>query len=165
VRRASLVAEVVATATLLAVFVWAPERGREAFRIFVPVSVAIAIHAIVLDVFAKAPLKVDRRRSHRSGPEVPLKDLRFLEATVAVSPSSARETYHRLRPLIREIAADGLAMRHGIDLDQDPIRARAVLGDDAWELVRTGHPGPPPALARGPDRARLERVVSALEGS
>ena len=38
-------------------------------------------------------------------------------------------------PCLRAIASDAL-LRRGIDLDEAPERAEALLGPDAWELVR-----------------------------
>ena len=46
-----------------------------------------------------------------------------------------------LRPIVREIAAARLA-RHGVSLDRQPERARALLGAQTWELVRPDREAP-----------------------
>jgi hypothetical protein len=70
---------------------------------------------------------------------------------------------HRLRPRLTGVAAGLLASRSGIDLTREPERARAVLGDEAWELVRPADG--PPADREGPgvDPGSLQRTIVALE--
>jgi hypothetical protein len=69
---------------------------------------------------------------------------------------------YRLRPRLRELATGLLESRHGIVLDDEPEAARALLGDEAWELLRPDRPTPK-ERARGPSPAALERVVVSLE--
>jgi len=89
--------------------------------------------------------------------------LAHLEREVSIAGSSAFDEHQRLRPAVAEIAADLLASRRGIDLGREPDRARAVLGDDVWELIRPDRPQPTDKLERGIDEAGLERVVASLE--
>ena len=77
--------------------------------------------------------------------------------------SAAFDLHYRLRPTLIELAAALLSARRGIDLEQEPDRAHAVLGDDVWDLVRPDRPQPLERLGVGIDAAHLERVVSALE--
>ncbi len=67
----------------------------------------------------------------------------------------------RLRPVLREIAAARLA-RHGVRLELDDDRARELLGDELWEIVRPGRSLPEdrfgPGLSRGELRGLLERL-------
>ena len=76
--------------------------------------------------------------------------------------SSAFDVHYRLRPALVELAAGLLSSRRGIELETDPARARAVLGDDVWELVRPDRPQPTERDAAGIDPASLDRVVEAL---
>jgi hypothetical protein len=69
----------------------------------------------------------------------------------------------RLRPILRDIAAHRLRARYGVDLDDEPARARELVGTAAWELVRPERQPPEDRLARGPAVAELERVVGELE--
>jgi hypothetical protein len=68
-----------------------------------------------------------------------------------------------LRPTLREAALTLLAAGRGVSLDRQPERARQLLGEETWELVRADRE--PPRDPRGPglDRARLERVLTSLE--
>ena len=77
--------------------------------------------------------------------------------------SAAFDVHYRLRPTVTELAAELLSARRGIDLEREPERARAVLGDDAWELVRPDRPQPAERHGAGIDEATLDRVVTALE--
>lgn len=63
---------------------------------------------------------------------------------------------------IREIARDRLLVRRDIGLDQEPVRARKVLGEQVWELIS------PDELHQtlrwqSVDPTRLAQVVAALE--
>ena len=88
-------------------------------------------------------------------------DLRRLEQTLYFASASATDLHHRLRPLLREIAALRLAERHGVALDAEPERARAVLGPDLWEVVRPDR-AEPVGPARGLDPATLRSLVDTL---
>ena len=77
--------------------------------------------------------------------------------------SAAFDVHFRLRPVIAELAAELLSSRRGIDLERDPDRAHAALGDDVWELVRPDRPQPAERHGSGIDEAQLGRVVTALE--
>jgi hypothetical protein len=84
------------------------------------------------------------------------------ENLVAVAVSSAGDTHWRLRPVLRDVAAAALHGR-GIDLDGDPDAARAMLGDEAWEVVRPDRPKPDDAFGPGIAPDALERVLAVLE--
>lgn len=99
-------------------------------------------------------------RSSRQAPET-LRELTRIENDVIHGSETYGDFRRRLQPLLREIAADRLAARHGIDPVRHPERARAVLGDETWDVLR------PDAdfagAARGLPRARLRVVVDRLE--
>ena len=86
-----------------------------------------------------------------------------LEREASMAGSAAFDVHFRLRPTITGLAAELLSARRGIDLAQDPERAHAVLGDDAWDLVRPDRPQPSERHGAGIDEATLDRVVTALE--
>jgi hypothetical protein len=69
----------------------------------------------------------------------------------------------RLRPVLREVAAQRLAA-HGIDLDLDPGPAAARLGTELWELVRQDHALPRDRHGPGIEPAALRAIVERLEG-
>jgi hypothetical protein len=62
----------------------------------------------------------------------------------------------RLQPLLFDLATHRLRTRRGIELIEDPERARAALGDDPFQFLTD--------VVTEPIRAsRLERVITAIE--
>ena len=92
-----------------------------------------------------------------------VQQLARLEREVGLGLANAFDLHSRLRPTLRETAAGLLAARHGIDLDAQPERAREVLGEDAWEIVRADRPRPVDRTARAADLATIDRTITALE--
>jgi hypothetical protein len=86
-----------------------------------------------------------------------------LERRVLLATETSFEVHYRLRPTLREIAAHRLSTHRGIDLDHDVEAAEAVLGPDAWELVRPDRPPPHDRLGKGKPLAELRAAVDALE--
>ena len=71
--------------------------------------------------------------------------------------------HYRLRPILREIAQQRLATRHGLTLDRDTAASRAVVGEETWELVRPDREPPDLRYAPGVHAGELRHVVAALE--
>ena len=82
---------------------------------------------------------------------------------VALAQAGGFDVHFRLRPRLRDIAAAGLAMQSGIDLDREPERAREKLSPETWELVRPDRPRPERVGTTGIDTASLAAVVGELE--
>ena len=74
---------------------------------------------------------------------------------------TAFDLHYRLRPTLVEIARNRLAGR-GVSFENER-RARSVLGDEAWELLRPGREPPRDRNAPGIGTDELGRVVSVLE--
>lgn len=91
-----------------------------------------------------------------------IRPLEELEHAVEFSLGTAFDVHFRLRPHLRAIAAHRLAIR-GVSLDGQPGRARAVLGEEAWDLVRPGRPEPADRNGRGLDLGQVRRVVDVLD--
>ncbi len=89
-------------------------------------------------------------------------DLGAIAELVAGGRSSGADVHRRVRPLMREIAAARLA-RRGIGLDRDPEPARALLGDELWELVRVDRAPPVTRDAPGMTLAQLAALTDRLE--
>lgn len=85
-----------------------------------------------------------------------------VERTVALAPGTAFDTHFRLRPLLQTLAR-GLLLRRTVDLDRAPARAAALLGPEAWELVRPDRPVPEDRIAPGVPIATIERALDGLE--
>jgi hypothetical protein len=62
-----------------------------------------------------------------------------------------------VRPVLAELARDRVRRYHGIDLTDEPARAREVLGEDLWQALT----GP---LSAAPTTADLDRWLTRLEG-
>jgi hypothetical protein len=89
--------------------------------------------------------------------------LSVMEDDVALAQAGGFDVHFRLRPRLREIAAAGLAVQSGIDLDRQPERAREKLSPETWELVRPERPRPEREETVGIDTASLAAVVDELE--
>jgi hypothetical protein len=76
---------------------------------------------------------------------------------------NAFDLHHRLRPLVREIAAARLARWHGVELEGRPERARELVGARTWELVRPDREPPHDRHAPGWSETELAELVDELE--
>jgi hypothetical protein len=92
----------------------------------------------------------------------PLAQLRAIERSVALSQSSALEFEHRVQPQLRRTAAERLRLRHAVDLDRDPDSARSLLGEPAWRLITTRHPGDD-RTSRAPSIDVILQAIARLE--
>ncbi|TMF85552.1 MAG: hypothetical protein E6I11_05805 [Chloroflexi bacterium] len=68
-----------------------------------------------------------------------------------------------LQGTLREIAAQRLLVNHRVVLERDPDRARKILGDDAWQLVRPTPEGSDQPRWDAVTIAQLDAVTDALE--
>jgi len=95
-------------------------------------------------------------------PERPA-ELERLEREVYLSLGTGFYLHHRLRPLLREIAAHRLLVRHGVDLDSRDETARPLLGETAWDWLRSDRPEPRDRWGAGPPLKVLREVVDVIE--
>ena len=89
-------------------------------------------------------------------------DRERLDRVVTIATTHAGDLHLRLRPILREIAADGLH-RHGVELDAQPQAAQKLLAPETWELVRPDRPRPDDAFAPGLAPKRLDAILDDLE--
>src|SRR5439155_19442179 len=68
-----------------------------------------------------------------------------------------------LQGTLREIAAQRLLVNHRVVFERDPDRARKILGDDAWQLVRPTPEGSDQPRWDAVTIAQLDAVTDALE--
>jgi hypothetical protein len=95
-------------------------------------------------------------------PERP-RELERLEREVYLSLGSWFYLHHRMRPVLREIAAHRMLTKHGVDLDGKPEAAATLLGEPAWSWLRPDRDEPRDRWAPGPHVSELRAVVDALE--
>jgi hypothetical protein len=88
-----------------------------------------------------------------------------LEHRLALAASTAFDVHYRLRPVVREIAAERLWSKHAVDLDSEPKGAESLLAEEIWELVRPDRPPPTDPFARGLGLGGIEAVVAKLEAT
>jgi hypothetical protein len=109
-------------------------------------------------------LRARKPRMRRRAPaRRQLRELARVERQVTLASGSAFDLYVRLRPTIREIAEYRLMTRYGLLLDEDPVRARRLLGEPTWNLVRPDRQLPENRHAPGLPARELDEIVTALE--
>jgi hypothetical protein len=84
-----------------------------------------------------------------------------LEREVELGLQTAFDFHFRLRPTLVEVARNRLAGR-GISLENEE-RAKAVLGAEAWDVLRPDRDMPRDRNAPGLSTDQLGRLVGALE--
>jgi hypothetical protein len=161
-------AEILALPTAVAavVIALAPGRTALAVHVYVLVVLAAALASVVGSIAGQAQAGESQFDTALDRPEEEherLPELARLEREVALAQASAFDVHYRLRPVLREIAGGLLAVRRGVDLDRRPERARELLGEETFEVVRGDREPPWDRLAPGLDTAQLERVVVTLE--
>jgi len=82
-----------------------------------------------------------------------------IEREITLGAASAGHLHMRLLPLLREVASTKL----GVDLELRPERAKTLLGDDAWKLLRPDRPPPEDRTAQGLPLRRIRALVDTLE--
>jgi hypothetical protein len=147
---------------LLLAVVFLPGRRELALDLFLLLIASGAVLSLVRALAAATPRAEPEPapRQRRSSQRLP--ELERTERAVLLSASNAFDVHFRLRPILREIAAQRLSTRRGLSLDGDAA-ARTVLGEPTWELVRADRE--PPDLRFGPGVVArdLREVVAALE--
>ena len=161
-------AVLLATTILLVLVVLVPSRRSLFIGIYELVLAAIAIGTLVgsfrmfePQAWMRSPFERDPEKPEQPQP---IAELDRIDRLVVLGAANEFDLHYRLRPVLRQIAAERLHGLRGIDLDHDPERARPVLGDELWELVRPDRkvgrrsgPGLPAADLAG-HVARLEQL-------
>lgn len=153
--------------TLGLVFVlgFVPGRAELVARVY-----ALVVAAVVLGLAIAALRRAYARETPLRPPASPRQERREvpgslarLEQEVILATANSFDLHVRLRPRLQALAIERLATRNGIDLDREPERARRVLGEETFDLVRADRPPPVDRLARGMAIKDLDRVVESLE--
>lgn len=88
--------------------------------------------------------------------------LRQIEDVLRESQESEFGVERSLRPLLAPIAAARLG-RRGVDMALAPRRARELLGDGLWEIVRPDRPAAAYRVGRGLAADDLRAAIDRLE--
>jgi hypothetical protein len=125
--------------------------------------VVVGVVATVIAIAALAARLPSRRPPPATPPPPPSRttpsQLLRIERIVQRAGESGLSAHEQLRPLLVEIARARLG-RRGLRLDADGVAA--LLGPEAWELVRPDRPAPDRRGAAVTER-ELERVLARLE--
>jgi hypothetical protein len=90
-------------------------------------------------------------------------ELLRMERELVLGVADADHAQRRLLPLLRTAAAARIAARHGFELERRPEAARALLGDDVWELLRPDRPEPENRHGPGVPRERIAAAIERVE--
>jgi hypothetical protein len=157
-----------ASVVLLAAAMAVPQYLRASAQIFVIVVGALVIRLLVQGVqvatAAPGPFPFDRALRQPGGREIPrATEPGRIAFEVGASTHRALELHHQFRRRLRRLAADRLAVEHGVDLDKDPEAARSLLGAEAWDLLRPDHEPPEDRFGPGMPIEDVTRIVTAVE--
>ena len=158
---------VAATLALVAVVELRPDRRPIAVAAWLLLLAALAVRLLLrwllLAYPRPRPSPFDAALAAQPAPPKPPAELERLARLLALSSASALHAHTRLRPELRRMAADQLSWSRGIELDADPVAARAAVGEAAWPLVRPDPGETPDREAPGVPPAVLDAAVAALE--
>lgn len=153
---------VVVTVGLVIALGLRPVSVREILAAYVLALTAIAL--LVLARMARTEEEWERATSELERALAPRKSVRTrpnelvrVERDLVLSVSNAGELHARLLPQLREVANARLAARH------DVARARELLGEDAWELLREDRPAPDDRAAPGLPLRDIAALVERVE--
>jgi hypothetical protein len=166
VARRLTVPVLVATAVLVILLALPPLSTARALAIWIVFASGIALVLLV----RHSPTGGEQRRSRfeaalrgrRAATPIPVELLR-MERELELGIAGAGSAHHRLLPLLRSAAAARLATRHGIELERRPDAARALLGEEVWELLRPDRPEPADRFDPGVPRHRVTAAIEQVE--
>jgi hypothetical protein len=135
----------------------------DAYLVFAGGLLALAASRIARRAFPRPRGTVPAVLSRPPRRYVHPESLAATEDDVALAQADEFDLHFRLRPVLREITAAGLAAQAGIDLEREADRAQERLSPATWELVRPDRPRPEGAGERGILTDSLSEVVTELE--
>jgi len=123
--------------------------------------------AVLLFVLARVTTGAGDRRKpippKKEQSSTRLPELVRIEREVVLATGSGFDRQMRVGPLMRDIARHRLWTRRGVVFDEQPERSRELLGNDVWELLRSGRPEPNLRYAPGADVAELRQILERIE--
>jgi hypothetical protein len=151
-----------ATLALLVAIGIGPVSREQILAAYVLLLAAIALAALtrILRSAAELPPPSEFEHALRSPADEPMRppELIRIEREIRLGMSSRWYLHKRLAPILRDAAA-----ARGVDFERRPDAARALLGDELWELIRPGKQEPD-HTARSPlGFAELRSAVDRLE--
>jgi hypothetical protein len=126
-------------------------------------GLAVLAVALARSLRPTGPPAFEQGLRRRPQPVARVNQLERLEREVTLGLENAWDLHNRLCPTVRETAAGLLRDRRGIDLERQPERTAALVGPDAWELIRPDRPAPERRHDPGVSAGSLDRALTALE--
>jgi hypothetical protein len=152
------------TVGLVGIAILAPGRAELALRIYALVVSATAIVLLMLALRRAYPDETLLHEPANVGPKrLAPRSLGRIEHEVALGVAGSFDLHYRLVPRLRSVAAGLLNARRNVSLETSPDTAQALLGDEAWALVRPDRAAPQDRLAHGIPPDELAHTVEALE--
>ena len=124
---------------------------------------ALALLAIVRSFRPEPARRFEQALRGRKPAASQALELVRMERELLLGSANADHAQRRLLPLLRAAAAARLAARHGVELGRRPEAARALLGEDVWELLRPDRPEPEDRHGPGVPREQIVAVIEAVE--
>lgn len=132
-----------ATVVLALVVDLGSRRRGLAVEIYFDILCALLLVGLVAAVRTRLPAALELHRPRRS-PPVPKpprpQQLEWFERQVGDARGAGFELPAQFRPIVRNIASAALVRKHGVVLERDPDRARTLVGDRIWQLIRPDDP-------------------------
>lgn len=154
-------AAVVALVVLLALRPVSTTRALAAWALFV--AALTLFHLTRAAKAQRRPRRFEAALRRTSGQPAHPVELERVRRQLELGVASADYAHRRLLPLLRAAAAARLVSGHGVDLARRPEHARALLGDDVWELLRPDRPEPADRHGRGVALDRIEAAIGRVE--
>jgi hypothetical protein len=166
--KGSAVALTVAAVVLLTCALSVPRYAGACAQVFVIIAGALVIrllvHTVRLATSAPGPFPFDQALRLPPVQEIPrAREPDRIAFEVGAATHRALELHHRFRRRLRRLAADRLAAEHGVEMDVDRDAARALLGGEAWDLLRPDHVPPEDRFGPGMPIEGVTKIVTAVE--
>jgi len=166
--RRPLLAAAIATAGLVVALAAGPVSRREILAAYVLALSAIALlHLTRLargeESWFRPPSELEHALTSRQAVRMRPAELIRIERELTLGSATAEHLHGRLLPLLRDAAEARLAARHEVDLERRPDRARELLGEETWEIVRPDREAPQDRNAPGLSLRRITAVIDTIE--
>ena len=154
---------VLGTIPLVVVLLVFPGESSRALDIYVVFLGALLLLALARITASQTEPRSRALRPRVEGPQDRIVELDRLERDVVLATGSELEQHVRINPLLRDVVEHRLWVSRGIEVEGDPERARKILGEELYELVKPGRPDPDARYFRGLDLRGLARVLDRIE--
>ena len=163
-----LVRLALAAIVALVVLLWTPKLSTpRALAIWVVLATALFLLSLIRhsrehdgpERASRFEQALRRRKPTSLQPE----ELLRMDRELVLGSADADHAHRRLLPLLRATAAARIAARHGFQLERRPEAARALLGEEVWDLLRPDRPEPKDRHGAGVPRERVVAVIERVE--